>query len=99
MNSPCKECICVPICRNKSFQQLIRDCTMSWKFLYIEINIGAEITTSKVRRINFDVIIRQVLKDLKPTNWEWTCRPHPGYIQDLQKATDNHEKWYKIIRV
>ena len=32
MNSPCKNCICKPICRNKMYMDLMRECNIITKF-------------------------------------------------------------------
>ena len=34
MNSPCYECLCVPICKNKSYTALIDECSIVYKYVF-----------------------------------------------------------------
>jgi hypothetical protein len=31
---PCKNCICIPVCRQKEYPVLIRECQSAWNYIY-----------------------------------------------------------------
>jgi len=58
-NAPCHNCICVPICRNKSFHRLCIDCSLVHNYLY-------DIPTKSDRVLSH---YRQILITLNPCAW------------------------------
>jgi len=35
MKCPCKQCICIPICQSKNLWELVEECTIASKYLYV----------------------------------------------------------------
>ena len=65
-NSPCHECLCLPICRHKTHSQLVQDCVTVFTYLFHNKHkIG-----SIQRAQNYNVKIDKVKVDLEPTKWE-----------------------------
>ena len=67
---PCKNCICVPICRFKSYGQLFTDC----KLLVVYINEGidekADIhTISHIIDTNSSILRNHIQDCLNPVSW------------------------------
>ena len=56
MEIPCKECLIIPLCRNKKYPKLIQDCYLVLNFL-----VGKEPGRSKRRM--------QLYNALKPKEW------------------------------
>lgn len=70
--SPCKDCICVPICKNKTYDQLVTDCKLIFNILYkVEVSPGN-------RRRLFKRHIDRIRECLTPTLWEATVQPNNG---------------------
>ncbi len=58
MNScPCNECMCIPICRYKSWTNLMVNCSLIYKY---------SITFNNGLPFYYRIIIRNILK---PTQW------------------------------
>lgn len=51
---PCKECICVPICRNKLYIDFISDCILIEKFLYGRSGYAGELTPEESKQYNIN---------------------------------------------
>jgi len=34
MKIPCKKCICIPVCRHKTYRKFVLDCILVEKYLY-----------------------------------------------------------------
>ena len=62
MNSPCHECICVPICRHKSNFKLITECLLVKNYLTGRRSSGMYIEEYSGRSA-------EVEKALNPTTW------------------------------
>ena len=60
MDSPCKECLCVPICRNKTYGQLTGSCSLVFDYLY---------DTRHQRREGFLKKTDKMILDLEPIGW------------------------------
>ena len=68
MKIPCKECLCIPICRHKSYHLLVDGCEPAANYLSLsEDDIvnreDGEITEEQLRRI------QNVEDILTPTRW------------------------------
>ncbi|MHA1972879.1 MAG: hypothetical protein ACTSW1_07795 [Candidatus Hodarchaeales archaeon] len=63
--SPCKNCLCVPVCKQKSYAVLNTDCSLLCLYLYTEIRRPA----SKARNKFFDERIYKVEEEVKPNKW------------------------------
>jgi len=61
---PCKDCLLIPICRNKYFVELNLDCSMMYNFLYHKANGVAE------RRPSFMLRVLNLNKLMNPYRWE-----------------------------
>jgi len=58
---PCKECICVAVCKHKRFDDLIRDCKIVGNLLYYED------TGTRTRAFSKNVV--EMKKALKAHTW------------------------------
>jgi hypothetical protein len=63
MKVPCKNCICLPLCRNKRYTRLFKDCTL-WKD-FVGHKVDEDPEKIKIHRIKF----LEFMKVLKPTRW------------------------------
>jgi len=59
---PCEECICVPICRNKSFQGIIDDCSLLLDYRNDYTVINDEY---------YYISIMEMERILKPSRWSY----------------------------
>jgi hypothetical protein len=63
INCPCINCICLPICRSKSYSQLVTDCKLAVDFVIITPGPALNpIHRDSVR-------MRSLYSILKPTKW------------------------------
>jgi hypothetical protein len=58
--TPCINCICKPICKHKGFTQLIKDCSVLEKYLFI----------TKQEKENFPLSEKEYWRRIKETNNE-----------------------------
>ena len=73
---PCEGCLCVPMCRHKTYQKLIEDCAVLHDKI-MERKHDNEFKTMKI--MQWRVEIQDVIK---PTNWEVDiCGFFTGRIQ------------------
>lgn len=68
MKCPCKDCICVPVCRNIQYKKLVKRCELLDS--YIEDNSRRLKNGRGMRLVNV-IALRAVEEAL---NWEW-CQP------------------------
>ncbi len=62
MKCPCKDCICIPICRHKPLDKLLRGCVLLTNYFVKHISpIGETEKRIKVRQVVIDTI--------KPSQW------------------------------
>lgn len=61
---PCTDCICLPMCRYKGFNELVDDCKIVLGFLYHH-----SVRTDGNRHRNFSKSIVEIEKQLKPNRW------------------------------
>jgi hypothetical protein len=55
LKNPCSKCVCTPICRHKSFNQLLNDCIL---------------VNNYIMRHDSYTYPRRVMTVLNPTRWE-----------------------------
>jgi len=72
---PCKDCICVPMCNNKTYDQLIADCNLLATLLYKTDVIGPA-----NRRSSFTRHIGKIKECLTPTLWKAIIQPNNGFM-------------------
>ncbi|MHA1972866.1 MAG: hypothetical protein ACTSW1_07730 [Candidatus Hodarchaeales archaeon] len=73
--SPCNECLCVPICRWKSFDVTMADCLTIQIYLYESSQI------LRVKRPDFETKIVDMVVDLQPGYWEVVIDNYKGSLQ------------------
>ena len=61
---PCEECLLIPICRHKKYQQFVRECESIYSELYID-----KIFDATCREYNFKHLILKVETLMNPTKW------------------------------
>ena len=65
LKCPCENCMCIPICRNKQYMNLFKDCSLLREFLpNYEIANFFSFTEEGRKRIKLIIHI------LKPTTWK-----------------------------
>lgn len=62
--SPCKDCICVPVCRFKGYFPLIKQCKLLLHLLY-----KSQYPEPSGRETCFDHMIYRIHNDLNPRYW------------------------------
>ena len=80
---PCKDCICIPICRHKEFYQLLHDC--AFLPLY-DPKIPDPYTRSVLKLLLLQTVLR-------PTTWQFTREYHASNIvagKYRVSSTNNH---------
>lgn len=89
MITPCKDCLCVPTCKNRNYSDLISTCSIVYSFLYKIIGIPRVIDHSgqlREAKDDYDVRIKHITKDLRPINWLLSYHPK-GKIKSRIKET------------
>jgi len=76
---PCIECICVPICKHKNYQDLVLQCTILYDIVYGKrptvasvygvVSVSSSTSQSKSTREKFVRLVRQVEEYLQPSLW------------------------------
>jgi hypothetical protein len=46
---PCINCLCIPICKNKSLPKLLNDCNLAWLFVYMNNTEYTVLATAQTR--------------------------------------------------
>jgi hypothetical protein len=68
-NSPCNECICVPICRNRLFNDMMNGCSILKELLYSNKAIHTSSRTSIYVKEGFWDNLDLIYYDLQPLYW------------------------------
>ncbi|MHA1972862.1 MAG: hypothetical protein ACTSW1_07710 [Candidatus Hodarchaeales archaeon] len=63
-SAPCKDCICVPVCRFKGYHPLVSQCRIIKDILYRDQ--GIDIST---RTKDFNIAIFDIFNALNPQHW------------------------------
>ncbi len=80
---PCKNCICVPICRHKPYRQLYAECPLVMKFILNYL--------TKKKGDDRPMLYGSLYAALKPTQWTTTYND--------EAVTDNDGVRYSPIEV
>ena len=64
MKCPCEDCICVPICRHKTYEKLIADCILVWNYLPSTTRDNRDMIY-----VTFWSYVRSVHQTLKAEGW------------------------------
>lgn len=73
IKTPCENCICISICRQKQYTNLVLECSKVWKYIY---NTDTHYTLT-FSRSNAN----EVREILKTTKWNLGC-----YYDDIFKG-------------
>ena len=65
MNAPCKECLCVPICRHKRYKALLDECSIVYGYVFF---IEGKYNYYNERYWDRKELIRQALQPKWETN-------------------------------
>ena len=79
---PCKDCICVPICKHKNYTQLIGECDLIFDLLYKRAEMSRQ---GGYRQRSFKVNILKVEEYLKPTTWETSYEGEKGNLTRISR--------------
>lgn len=60
LNCPCYDCICIPICRHKTYTHLFGDCSMITSYVADNDPMSIEYIVTNIQSV------------LKPTIWEYS---------------------------
>lgn len=88
--SPCRECICIAMCRHKRFTNLRHDCDIIFKFLYNKATSEGGLLYNSKRlsynaKANFYKLVQHVYVDLEPAPDVWNWLEHyPGIKLSLK---------------
>jgi hypothetical protein len=63
MKIPCKDCLIIPLCKNKHFNSLLTDCDYVHEFMKVTIDDNAHLQRHRIEEIE---------KTLNPTRWNIT---------------------------
>ena len=83
---PCKDCLCLPICRTKSYAQLHKACSLVKMYLYISNALSTSLVN---RNSKFEDRIFALYEILKPIPWKIRVSDH------LQTALPTPREWDK----
>ncbi len=72
---PCINCVCVPVCRNKLYTYLFKDCALVRKYV---------INYSVVRKRHIENM-KEIVKVLKPIHWIYEYKGSLDNSQDTDK--------------
>jgi len=90
---PCKDCVCIPICKLKEYPILIRNCEEVWNYLSNPFPSWSFTDKEKiVQRENGR--ISMVHKILNPTNWQLTYDEYNRVIVENQVRSCNWTFYY-----
>ncbi len=78
---PCEECLIRPICRSKSYRDMVFECTTIHTHLYTKVENVNDLSRT-LRKQKFDDDIT-VLRDLfKPKKWKLDLRHGTLYVME-----------------
>jgi hypothetical protein len=88
---PCKGCLCLPMCRTKSYAQLHKTCSLVKLYLYKSNDIS---TSLSHRNSKFEGRIFELYKILKPIVWKIKVLKikHSNVIHPTSKEYDEKTK-------
>jgi len=64
MKIPCEDCLCVPVCRMKTFFNLLHDCSKLSHILYKDGAFGID-----NRKLGFYDTLEELDRKIKPVPW------------------------------
>jgi len=64
--TPCENCLCIPICRHKEYYSLLQ-CKLLYNFLYV--NFQSALLDIRFRRSDYAVRIKEIYKLLNTDKW------------------------------
>lgn len=67
MNIPCESCICIPICQSRTYNMLLKRCSLFDKYLYNHSTLDGH--TIVFCRNDFRERLKKVKKALGPSRW------------------------------
>ena len=59
---PCIDCICIPVCRHRSFSEIIRNCSIVCEYENTHMERNGE---------EYFISLLEMERVLKPTNWSY----------------------------
>ncbi|MHA1972858.1 MAG: hypothetical protein ACTSW1_07690 [Candidatus Hodarchaeales archaeon] len=77
--SPCYECLCVPICKHRTYEELIKRCLAVFKFIYYNTD-GFGTSSSEMKK--------KVYLDLKPIRWYGEDKFNEYYREIIGQANE-----------
>lgn len=63
---PCKDCLCVPVCKGKTYASMHKECSLVKMYLYKSLKTS---TASNSRNPFFNDRVFMVFEEVKPNNW------------------------------
>ena len=81
---PCKNCICLPVCRHKQITKLFVDCGTIADYETSHIHI---LETNGTR-----IYINKIQRALKPTKWMYSNEEDKLYDSDLVHFIESRKK-------
>jgi len=81
---PCRDCICIPICKHKTYPSLILECELIHGMIYA-------ITISITSREECAKIVRDIRDNIKPTIWDINERDtiiEPNKTRNMRQIHD-----------
>jgi len=64
MKCPCQECICVPVCRYKKYEDLFDDCCLAYNYM-------SEVQSNHLVFVMRDPKLRSIYEALNAVYWEY----------------------------
>ncbi|MHA1972869.1 MAG: hypothetical protein ACTSW1_07745 [Candidatus Hodarchaeales archaeon] len=64
---PCKDCLCLPICKHKNYMTATSECSIVYDFLYSKRSVDDIFRRGQK---DFWLLLRGVWDEMKPTLWE-----------------------------
>ncbi len=80
---PCKDCLLIPICRNKQYIPLMRECDLLHYYLYHRGESGK--LNKSLRRKNFSKKVHNVKKILGTESWYFDEK-RSGYVTTVRET-------------
>jgi len=90
LNCPCEDCICLAICKHKTYSHFINDCSTIEKWMEYPYSISA----------TRDKAFKCLLPITRPTKWQVVSRHNigGGYLRVIQES-DKIIPWEKQLEV
>jgi hypothetical protein len=82
---PCKDCICIPMCKNRQMFRLVDICSLIKEYLFHEP--GDHETEHVKQRENPDERIILIIRELSPSylkHWKWLYN-YPNLLKKIQQ--------------